>query len=158
LPQSSELAAGAGFTFENLVAARYLVALLTEQGMPGAGGIVVGVALQQRGFGEPLDDVIVDLQTATGQRTRLSLQCKSSLIISSAPKNTDFREIIRDSATTLQKPDFRENLDRFGAAVRSVAASTFDTHFANLLVRTTPSRTSTPDLPPVEMPAPNSGL
>lgn len=127
LPQSPELASGAGFTFENLIAARYLAALLTEQVMPGAGGVVTAVALQQRDFGEPLDDVIVDVRTASGAPARLSLQCKATLVISDATTNTDFREIIRDSVGTLHKKDFREDKDRYGAATRSVAKGTSDT-------------------------------
>lgn len=127
MPQSPELAAGAGFTFENLVAARFLAALLTEHAMPGAGGVVTGVALQQRDFGQPLDDVIIDVQTVSGALARLSLQCKSSIVISSAARNADFREAIRDSVMTLQNADFRNDQDRFGIAVRSVAVGTFDT-------------------------------
>ncbi len=79
------------------------------------------VALQQRDFGEPLDDVIVDFRSANGELARLSLQVKHSLIISKAKTNTDFREIIRDSWATLAKTTFRHRIDRFGAAVGEVA-------------------------------------
>lgn len=127
MAQSSELAGGSGFTFANLVAARYLAALLTEHAMPGAGGIVTGVSVEQRDFGEPLDDVIIDSRLVSGADARLSLQCKSSLTISAAARNSDFREIIRDSVKTLRKPNFRNDLDRFGAAVNTVAAGTFNT-------------------------------
>ncbi len=127
MPQSPELAAGAGFTFENLVSARYLVDLLTESTAPPALGVVTAVALQQRDFGEPLDDVIVDFRLASDQPARLSLQCKKSLTLTVAPSNTDFREVIRDSLATLQKPDFREGRDRFGAALLSVTTGPFDT-------------------------------
>jgi hypothetical protein len=126
VPQSPELAGGAGFTFENLVAARYLAALLAEHAMAGAGGIVTAVALQQRDFGEPLDDVIVDVRTASGASGRLSLQCKATLVISAAATNADFREVIRDSVGTLLKADFKDDRDRFGVAVRSVAAGPSD--------------------------------
>jgi hypothetical protein len=124
--QSTELAAGAGFTFENLVAARYLAALLSEAGAPGGDGIVIAVALQQRPFGEPLDDVIVDFRIVSGAQSRLSLQCKTSLTISSAVTNADFREVVRDSLKTLQKEHFRDNLDRYGAAVASIATDKFN--------------------------------
>lgn len=93
LPQSPELAGGAGFTFENMVTVRYLAARLTERVAPGADGVVINVALQQRDFGEPLDDVIVDLQTASGSTVRLSLQCKTSIVISSAAGNAYFRPL-----------------------------------------------------------------
>jgi len=126
LPQSPELAGGAGYTFEDLVAGRYLAALLCESAAPGAeGAIITEVALQQRDFGEPLDDVIVDFRRQDAQRARLSLQVKRSLVISSAATNTDFREIIRDSLSTLRKADFREGIDRFGAAVGTVASGSF---------------------------------
>ena len=127
MSQSPELAAGAGFTFENLVAARYLAALLTQGMMPPSSGVVTAVAMQQRDFGEPLDDVIVDFRSASDQPARLSLQGKKSLTLSAAPSNSDFREVIRDSLATLQKADFREDRDRFGAALLSVTTGPFDT-------------------------------
>ena len=127
MPQSAELGAGSGFTFETLVAARYLASLLTETGAPGSDGVVTGVALQQRENGEPLDDVIVDFCWPNGTSARVSLQCKTGITISDAAANTDFREIVRDSVKTLQKPGFREDVDRYGAAVGNVAAGKFKT-------------------------------
>lgn len=122
MPQSPELAGGAGFTFEGAVAALYLADLLAEGYAPGIDDrTVCRVALQQRDFGEPLDDVIVDFRSANGELARLSLQVKRSLTISKAKANTDFREIIRDSWATLAKTDFRHGVDRFGAAVGEVA-------------------------------------
>lgn len=121
-PQSSELAGGAGFTFEDKVGAFYLTALLGEAVAPGISNRVVSrVAFQQREFGEPLDDVIVDFRTEEGEEARLSLQCKTDLRISAAKGNTDFREVVRDSWLTFKKPDFRKGIDRFGAAVENVA-------------------------------------
>lgn len=122
MAQSPELAGGAGFTFEDAVSAEYLAALLAEGYAPGIeDGVVTRVALQQRDFGEPLDDVIVDTVDSAGTPARLSLQVKRSLTISSAPTNTDFREIIRDCWLTLSKAGFRQGVDRFGAAVGNVA-------------------------------------
>ena len=96
--QSPELAGGAGFTFEGGVGGFYLAALLGEAYAPGMESSTVSrVAFQQRNFGEPLDDVIVDFRGAAGEETRLSLQVKSDLTISAAPSNKDFRGIIRDS-------------------------------------------------------------
>lgn len=120
--QSPELTGGAGFTYEAHVAARYLVALLTEGSAPGLNHRTVKrVALQQKGAGEPLDDVIVDANGA-GDRARLSLQVKRKLTISSAATNTDFREVVVNSWATLHKSGFRENVDRFGAATGTVSA------------------------------------
>lgn len=121
-PQSPELAGGAGFTFEGAVGAFYLTALLGEAYAPGIDGrVVVRVAFQQRSFGEPLDDVIVDCRSSAGELARLSLQAKSDLTISAATSNKDFRDIIRDSWLTYKKSDFRKGIDRYGAAVSNVA-------------------------------------
>lgn len=120
--QSPELTGGAGFTYEAHVAARYLVALLTEGSAPGLNHrIVRRVALQQKSAGEPLDDVIVDAN-GVGDQSRLSLQVKRQLTISSAATNTDFREVVVNSWATLQKPGFRENVDHYGAATGTVSA------------------------------------
>lgn len=63
MAQASELAGGTGFTFEDLVAASYVTALLQEGFAPGVENRIVSrVALQQRDFGEPLDDVIIDFR------------------------------------------------------------------------------------------------
>lgn len=117
-----------GFTFEELVASRYLAALLLESSAPGTQGITVSaVALQQRDFGEPLDDVIVDSRGYDGQLTRLSLQVKRTLRISAASSNTDFRELIRDSLLTLNKATFRDGIDRYGGSVGTISSRTFRT-------------------------------
>lgn len=124
MTQPSELAGGAGHTFEDVVTAYYLAALLCEAGARGISDrIVTRVAVQQRSLGDPLDDLIVDFRSPTGDEARLSLQLKRSLAISSAKTNGDFREIIRDSWRTLQKPDFREGIDRFGGGTDEIAAS-----------------------------------
>lgn len=121
MSQSPELAGGEGFTFEGDAAAFYLTALLDEAYAPGIDDrIVVRVSVQQRDFGEPLDDVIVDFEGATKNTARLSLQVKRSLTVSSAKTNVDFRSVIEDSWKTLKKPDFRLGVDRYGAAVGTI--------------------------------------
>lgn len=120
--QSPELTGGAGFTYEAYVGACYLVALVAEGSAPGLNHrIVRRVAFQQKSAGEPLDDVIVDA-SGVGDQSRLRLQVKRQLTISSAATNTDFREVVVKSWATLQKPDFRGNVDRCGAATGTVAA------------------------------------
>lgn len=122
MEHSPELTGGEGFTFEGEVSAYYLTALLAEASAPGIDDRnVVGVSVQQRAFGEPLDDVIVDFNSDSNSPARLSLQVKRSLIISSAELNKDFQEVIRDSWLTLNKQDFRLNIDRYGVAVGTVA-------------------------------------
>jgi len=124
---SSELTGGAGFTFEDAVASYYLVALLNATTATGLEPRMVSrVALQQASFGEPLDDVIVDAELPSNNSTaRLSLQVKRALTISNAATNSDFREIVQNSWRTLQKPDFRSDVDRFGAVTGTVAEASF---------------------------------
>ncbi|MCP1535692.1 hypothetical protein [Methylorubrum extorquens] len=118
MTQSPELAGGAGFTFADQVATRYLAALLIGTGAPGlADRRVSRVALEQRDAGEPLDDIVVDAVAPDGSLARLGLQVKRELTISAAKTNEDFRSIIRDSWATIDKPDFRNGVDRVGAAV-----------------------------------------
>lgn len=122
MPQSPELAGGEGFTFEGDAAAFYLTALLAETYAPGIDDrIVVRVSVQQRDFGEPLDDLIVDFEDPANNPARLSLQVKRTLTISNAVTNTDFRDIIRDSWSTLQKTDFHIGFDRYGAVVGTIS-------------------------------------
>jgi hypothetical protein len=72
--QSPELAGGAGFTFQDIVTAYYLTELLREGFAPGIDSrTVCRVAMQQRDFGEPLDDLIVDFRALNGTLARLSL-------------------------------------------------------------------------------------
>ena len=112
---SSELSGGAGFTFEAHVAAYYLTTLVCEHTAPALGNrIVCPVALQQKAGGEPLDDVVVDAEA--NDMCRLRLQVKRSLIASSALTNTDFAEVVVNSLRTIMKEDFREGVDRVGAA------------------------------------------
>lgn len=118
MTQSPELAGGAGFTYADQVATRYLAALLVGSGAPGLPERrVTRVALEQRDAGEPLDDIVVDGEAPDGSVARLSLQVKREITVSAATKNKDFRDIVRDSWATLDKPDFRVGVDRVGAAV-----------------------------------------
>lgn len=126
---SPELTGGTGFTYEDAVAAYYLAAVLCGTTAAGLSSRVVRrIAQQQASFGEPLDDVIVDADGLADNSTmRLSLQVKRSLTISSAASNTDFREIIQRSWQTLQKPDFREHVDRVGAVTSTISENAFRT-------------------------------
>lgn len=123
---SPELTGGAGFTYEDAVAAYYLVSLISGTTAVALDGRVVQrVAQQQADFGEPLDDTIVDaISLVDGTLMRLALQVKRSLTISEAETNRDFREVIQRSWQTLQKPGFREHVDRVGAVTASVAEET----------------------------------
>jgi hypothetical protein len=123
---STELTGGTGFTFEGTAAATFLVSLLIEGSARGLFGyICTRVAFQQANFGEPLDDVIVDATAPDGSSARLSLQIKRSLRISRAESNTDFREIVINSWKTLEKPDFRDGVDRVGAGTGDITSASY---------------------------------
>ena len=122
MSQSPELAAGEGFDFEDVVAAFYITKLFAQEAAPGMDGSNVSkVSVQQRDFGEPLDDVIVDFESNSGSKSRLSLQAKQSITVSAGATNKDFREVVRDSWKTFKKPDFRRSVDRFGVATEKIA-------------------------------------
>jgi hypothetical protein len=122
MTQPPELAGGGGFSFEDAPVSIYLGALLGEEPAPGfEDRTIVRVAVQQAAFGEPLDDLIVDGRGADDSVARLSLQTKRELTISAATTNTDFREIVTRAWATVQKPNFRENVDRVGAITGTVS-------------------------------------
>ena len=120
--RSSQLTGGEGFTYEDVVVAYFLAALLREEAALGQPGYVTRVAVQQDRQGEPMDDVIVD-SDAAGDRNRLSVQVKRSVTISQA--NDDFKQIIANAVATRAKTEFRPGLDRYGFIVRAVADSRF---------------------------------
>ncbi|MDR6586352.1 hypothetical protein [Herbaspirillum frisingense] len=133
MAQSPELAGGAGFTFEGYVAAFYMSALLADARVPGIENRSVRmVSVQQRDFGEPLDDVVVDFEEVGGAGARLSLQVKRSLTISDGKTNTDFRDIMRDSWATLNSQSFRVGNDRYGAAVGEITSVSKERDFRTL--------------------------
>ena len=120
--QPPELAGGGGFTFEDAPVAIYLGALLGEKSAPGLEDrTVMRVAVQQAAYGEPLDDLIADGRGVDDSVARLSLQTKRELTISAATTNTDFREIVTRAWATVQKPGFRENIDRVGAVTGTIS-------------------------------------
>lgn len=119
---SPELTAGAGFTFENGVAAFYFVALLAETTAPGLGGrCTERVLLQQGPLGQPLDDLIVEARGADMQPYRLSLQVKREIVIGATASNKNFRDIILRAHETIAATSFTEGVDRVGAIVGTVA-------------------------------------
>ena len=123
--RSTELTGGEGFTYEDLVVANYLAALLHEDAAGGIEGTVCRVAVQQHSQGEPLDDLVVDALLASEPR-RLSLQVKRELTISAAISNNDFRELIANAVATRAKGDFRVGTDRYGFVARRVGDDRFN--------------------------------
>ena len=121
---SPELTGGTGFTFEDTVVAYYLAALLREEGATGQDGLVTSVAVQQSAYGYPLDDLVVEF-TQTSSSRRLSLQLKRRVVISAAPSNTEFRQIITASKETRSATTFQKDIDTYGFAVEHVATQSF---------------------------------
>lgn len=117
MTQVPELAGGASFISTDQTATRYLAALQFGSGAAGlAEWRVIRLTLEQRCAGEPFDDIIVDCETPDGSVARMSLQAKREITISAVKTDKDFRDIVRDSWATLDKPDFHKEVDRVGAA------------------------------------------
>ncbi len=123
---STELTGGAGFTYEDTVVAYYLAALLREGRAAGMSGIVKTVAVQQKGQGHPMDDIIVELDD-DGSRRRLNLQAKRRIQISAAATNNDFRDILSCALATRATDDFNVDLDAYGFVAENVATGRFRT-------------------------------
>jgi len=120
-PASIELTGGAGFTYEDTVVAYFLAHLLRHERAAAQSGIVTSVAVQQRGQGNPMDDLVLGFNDA-GQTRSLGLQIKRSLTISGAPSNKDFRGIIAAARETQALASFAKGADRCGFIVEYVTS------------------------------------
>ena len=119
---SPELTGGAGFTFEDNVAAVYAVALLCETTGPGVPGrIVRRLMLQQGSLEHPLDDIVIVADGSDGVVLQASLQVKRSLVISAAPSNEPFRETVQRAYATIMRVTFQRDIDRVGAVTGEIA-------------------------------------
>jgi len=98
-PASTELTGGAGFTYEDTVVAYFLASLLRRERAAGRPGFVASVAIQQKGHGSPMDDLVVEFADA-GLKRVLSLQVKKSVTISGAASNDEFRGIVKAAVET----------------------------------------------------------
>ena len=121
---STELTGGAGFTYEGAVGAYYLSHLLRRDSAAGQGGVVISVAVQQQGHGNPMDDIVVEFDEA-GTRRILGLQIKRSLTISGADE--DFRAIIATALKTQALDTFTKGADKCGFIVEHVTDATLRT-------------------------------
>lgn len=117
---STELTGGAGFTYEDKVVAYYLVALLRGEKAMLQDGTVSSVAVQQAGHGQPMDDLIVEFQDPDGARI-LGLQVKSTITVSGAATNKDFRDVLHRARETRKTPGFQVDRDAYGYVVENVA-------------------------------------
>ncbi len=119
-PASTELTGGAGFNYEDIIVAYYVSALLRRERAAFQSGHVVSVSVQRQGHGHPLDDLIVEFDHA-GDRRVLDLQVKTSLTISGAPSNADFRSILSAAKATMSISGFDRENDRCGFVVEQVS-------------------------------------
>ena len=125
-PASTELTGGAGFTYEDTVAAYFLASLLRRERAAGRSGFVTSVAIQQQGHGNPMDDLVVEFEDV-GLRKVLGLQIKRSLTISGAPSNDEFRGVIKAAVDTQALGSFIKDADVCGFVVEHVNAQSFRT-------------------------------
>jgi hypothetical protein len=117
---STELTGGAGFTYEDKVVAYYLAALLRGEKAMLQRGTVSSVAVQQAGHGQPMDDLIVEFRDSDGPRM-LGLQVKSTITVSGAATNKDFRDVLNRARETRKTPGFHVDRDAYGYVVENVA-------------------------------------
>src|SRR5579875_7494 len=117
---STELTGGTGFTYEDIVVAYYLAALLREERAAPLSAIVKSVAIQQAGHGNPMDDIVIEFDD-DGFEREFGFQAKRSITVSSAKSNEDFREVIRRSLTIRARPGFRADVDAYGFIAEFVA-------------------------------------
>lgn len=125
-PASTELTGGAGFNYEDTGVAYYLTHLLRHERAAGQSGIVTSVAVQQRGQGNPMDDLVVEFDDASKART-LGLQIKRTVTISGAPSNKDFRAIVEAASQTQKTSAFTKGADLCGFIVENVTPDTLRT-------------------------------
>lgn len=120
MPVSPELTGGAGFTFEDAVAAYYMAALLAERSAPGTGsGATVRIALQRGAVGEPLDDIVVTSEGPDGGGV-LGLQVKRAFAFSARASNSDFFEVVKRGWATLDDPARDLSRVRIGVAADEI--------------------------------------
>ena len=117
---STELTGGAGFTYEDKVVTYYLAALLRGEKAMLQHGSVSSVAVQQAGHGQPMDDLVVEFRDTDGPRM-LGLQVKSTITVSGAATNKDFRDVLNRVRETRQTPGFQADRDAYGYVVENVA-------------------------------------
>jgi hypothetical protein len=123
-PASTELTGGAGFTYEDTVDAYYLAQLLGRERAAGQAGFVTGVAVQQQGHGNPMDDLVVEFDEV-GTKRVLGLQIKRSVTISGADE--DFRAILTAAVKTQALSTFTKGTDKCGFIVEHVTDATLRT-------------------------------
>jgi hypothetical protein len=119
---STELTAGAGFAYEDGVAAIYLAAILAEGaplGLPDA--LCERVSFQRGANGHQLDDLVVEARRRDGETVRLDLQITRSIALTAG--NAKFADIVLRAWQTIGSDEFSTGIDRVGAAVGTVGTT-----------------------------------
>lgn len=116
---STELTGGAGFAFEDGVAAFYLASILSEGDLLGLPETAVrSVRLQRGGQGHPLDDLTVEGWQRRGETVHLDLQVTTTLRLTA--NDDKFADIVGRAWETVTAAGFHKGLDRVGGLVRTV--------------------------------------
>ncbi len=119
---STELTGGAGFAFEDAVAALFLARILTEGAPPGLPDTICQRILFQRGEnGHPLDDLVVEARRRDGVEVRLDLQITTKIALTA--RNAKLADIVRRAQETMATESFISSQHRVGAAVGSIATN-----------------------------------
>jgi len=121
---------GGGTDYERRVGAYYLAMTLLGAVPRGQdAGVAQEVRFQRLFEGDPLDDLVVYLDTPAGQ-ARLALQVKRDL--SFGEENKYFNEVMRASWETFKSPRFNPETDRFGICI-ALYSKTIDEYYLNVL-------------------------
>ncbi|MCU0732843.1 MAG: hypothetical protein MUE84_14815 [Hyphomonas sp.] len=83
---------GAGFAFEDLVAADLLSKMLLDQTIDGIGCPGIGLLSQAGAAGWQIDDLICIGRDSAGTEHRLAISCKSNVQVSASGWPEDFAE------------------------------------------------------------------
>lgn len=122
---------GGGFRFEDRVAAYYYACILTETVARGLVGTHATLALAQRAeLGHPLDDIIVEGVSSSGEKTRLSLQLKAKSTFTPADK--EWRSVVVKAWDTVASGGFDPAVDRVGIGIATINARA-DAHYRPVL-------------------------
>ena len=91
-PSTRRSTAGAGFAFEDQVAAWYVLKILMGQPLPGIEGNGSRLQMQTESLGWLIDDVLLTATVGSGDDRRLAISCKSNVQVSTSGLPSDFLE------------------------------------------------------------------
>ena len=87
---TSRSTGGAGFAFEDLVAADLLSLCLADRPLPGIKAPVFRVQMQVRALGWTIDDILCTASKGWDGERRLAISCKSNVQVSGRGLPPDF--------------------------------------------------------------------